>query len=132
MDESPAKLLNYVDGRLCTPRDGRYLDVHEPAVGQCFARCPDSTADDVDAAVHAAAGAFPAWSATAAAQRAAVLNSIADGVEARLDEFAAAESRDSGKPVALARSLDIPRAIANVRFFAAAITQFSSEAHVMG
>jgi aminomuconate-semialdehyde/2-hydroxymuconate-6-semialdehyde dehydrogenase len=132
MDESLAKLCNYVDGRLCAPRGGRYLDVYEPAIGQRFALCPDSTADDVDAAVSAAARAFPVWSATPAEQRAAILNRIADGIEARVDEFAAAESRDSGKPVALARSLDIPRAIANLRFFAAAITQFSSEAHVMG
>jgi aminomuconate-semialdehyde/2-hydroxymuconate-6-semialdehyde dehydrogenase len=132
MDESLAKLLNYVDGRLCTPRDGRFLDVHEPATGHRFALCPDSTGDDVDAAVRAATGACPAWSALAAAERAVVLNRLADGVEARLDEFAAAESRDSGKPVALARSLDIPRAIANLRFFAAAITQFASEAHAMG
>jgi aminomuconate-semialdehyde/2-hydroxymuconate-6-semialdehyde dehydrogenase len=131
MDESLAKLSNYVDGRLCPPRDGRYLHVSEPAIGQSFALCPDSTGDDVDAAVHAADRAFPTWSATPAAQRAAILNRVADGIEARLDEFAAAESRDSGKPVALARGLDIPRAIANLRFFAAAITQFSSEAHVM-
>src|SRR4249920_3492148 len=132
MDESLAKLSNYVDGRLCAPRDGRYLDVHEPAIGKRFALCPDSTGDDVEAAVGAAAAAFPAWSATPPAQRAAVLNRIADGIEARLDEFAAAESRDSGKPVALARSLDIPRSIANLRFFAAATTQFASEAHAMG
>jgi aminomuconate-semialdehyde/2-hydroxymuconate-6-semialdehyde dehydrogenase len=132
MDESPGKLLNYVDGRLCTPRDGRFLDVYEPATGNRCAFCPDSSGDDVDTAVRAATGAFPAWSALAATERAAILNRVADGVEARLDEFAAAESRDSGKPVALARSLDIPRAIANLRFFAAAITQFASEAHAMG
>jgi len=132
MDELPAKLLNYVDGRLCAPRDGRFLDVYEPATGNRCALCPDSSGDDVDTAVRAATGAFPAWSALAAAERAAILNRVADGVEARLDEFAAAESRDSGKPVALARSLDIPRAIANLRFFAAAITQFASEAHAMG
>jgi len=59
------------------------------------------------------------------------LNRIADLLEARLEEFAQAESRDSGKPVALARSLDIPRAISNLRFFATAIAQFSSEAHAM-
>src|SRR6185369_2970105 len=61
-----------------------------------------------------------------------MMNRVADGIESRLEEFAAAESRDSGKPVALARSLDIPRAVANLRFFAAAITQFGSEAHAMG
>ena len=109
-----------------------YLEVFEPAIGAVYARCPDSGAADVDAAVAAALRAFPAWAATSAAERAMVLNRIADLIESRLDEFAAAESRDSGKPVALARSLDIPRAIANLRFFAAAITQFGSEAHAMG
>ncbi len=132
MDDPLARLSNYVDGHLCAPRGGRYLDVQEPAIGQRFALCPDSTGDDVEVAVRAAAAAFPAWSATAPVQRAAFLNRIADGIEARLDEFAAAESRDSGKPVTLARRLDIPRAIANLRFFAAATTQFASEAHAMG
>ncbi|HEX6832084.1 MAG TPA: aldehyde dehydrogenase, partial [Rudaea sp.] len=120
------------DGRLEAPRDGRFIDVHEPATGTVYARCPDSQADDIDAATQAAQRAFPAWSALPAADRAAILNRIADRIEAQLDEFAAAESRDSGKPLALARSLDIPRAIANLRFFAAAATQFGSEAHAMG
>ena len=132
MSANPIQLTNYIDGRLCAPRSGRYLDVYEPATGTHYADCPDSAADDIDAAVTAARRAFPAWSATPAAQRAQVLNRIADRIEAQLDEFAEAESRDSGKPVALARSLDIPRAVANLRFFAAAITQFSSEAHAMG
>src|SRR5258707_5478225 len=123
---------NYIDGRLCAPRHGRYLDVHEPAIGVAYAQCPDSDAADIDAAVGAAQGAFPSWAATPAAQRAQVLNRIADQIEARLEEFAAAESRDSGKPLSLARSLDIPRAVSNLRFFAAAVTQFSSEAHGMG
>src|SRR6185369_12722440 len=125
-------LANYIDGRLCAPRTARYLDVFEPATGQPYADCPDSGQDDVNAAVEAAQRAFPMWSATPSSQRALLLNRIADHLEARLDEFAAAESRDSGKPVALARSVDIPRAVSNLRFFAAAATQFASEAHVMG
>src|SRR3954464_8022260 len=99
-------LANYIDGRLCAPRTARYLDVYEPATGKVYADCPDSGAEDVNAAVAAAQRAFPVWAATPAAQRAALLNHIADRLEARLDEFAAAESRDSGKPVALARSVD--------------------------
>jgi aminomuconate-semialdehyde/2-hydroxymuconate-6-semialdehyde dehydrogenase len=83
----------------------------------------------VDAAVAAARRAFPAWSALPAADRAAWINKLADALEARLDEFAAAESRDVGKPLALARNLDIPRAVSNLRFFAAAATQFASESH---
>ena len=122
-------LANFIDGRLCAPRAGRYLDVFEPATGASYAACPDSDTADVAAAVAAAQRAFGAWAATPTAQRAAIMNRIADRIEARLDEFARAESRDNGKPVTLARSLDIPRAVANLRFFAAAITQFSSESH---
>ncbi len=132
MIDSPQMLSNYIDGRLCAPRSGAYLEVFEPAVGAVYARCPDSDAADVDAAVAAASRAFPAWSAAPAAERAIVLNRIADLIETRGEEFASAESRDSGKPIALARSLDIPRAVANLRFFAAAITQFGSESHAMG
>ncbi|MCM2355541.1 MAG: aldehyde dehydrogenase, partial [Arenimonas sp.] len=70
-----------------------------------------------------------AWSNLPAAERAAWMNRLADALEARLDDFAAAESRDVGKPLSLARNLDIPRAVANLRFFAAAATQFASESH---
>lgn len=126
----PIRLANLVDGRLQAPRSGRYLDVHEPATGTVFAHCPDSDAADVDDAVAAARRAFPAWAALSPERRAALLNRLADLVERDLDPLARLESRDSGKPVRLARELDIPRAVANLRFFAAAITQWSSESHV--
>jgi aminomuconate-semialdehyde/2-hydroxymuconate-6-semialdehyde dehydrogenase len=132
MDDSAIRLTNYLDGRTAAPDSGRYLDVFEPAAGKVFAHCPDSGADDIAAAVAAAQRAFTAWSRAPAAERARLLDRIADLLESKLDAFAQAESRDSGKPVALARSLDIPRAVANLRFFAAAATQFASEAHAMG
>jgi aminomuconate-semialdehyde/2-hydroxymuconate-6-semialdehyde dehydrogenase len=122
-------LANYIDGTLQPPRAGRYLDVYEPAVGDVYAHCPDSDAEDIATAIDAAQRAFPGWSTLSAEERSGCLQRIADALHARLEEFAAAESRDSGKPLALARSLDIPRAIANLRFFAAAITQFASETH---
>jgi len=125
----PILLSNLVDGRLCAPLAGRYLEVHEPAVGRVFARCPDSTSADVDAAVAAAQRAAAGWAATPAETRARLLNRLADLVERDLEALAALESRDSGKPVKLARELDIPRAIANLRFFAAAITQWAGESH---
>jgi aminomuconate-semialdehyde/2-hydroxymuconate-6-semialdehyde dehydrogenase len=124
-------LANLIDGRPRAPRAGRYLDVVEPAVGRAFAQCPASEAGDVADAVAAASRAAPGWAATPAETRAACLARLADLVEARLETFAAAESQDSGKPLTLARSLDIPRAIANLRFFAAAATQWSSESHAM-
>jgi aminomuconate-semialdehyde/2-hydroxymuconate-6-semialdehyde dehydrogenase len=124
-------LGNLIDGRIVAPWRGAYLDVFEPATGAVFARCPDSDAADVDAAVAAAKRAAPAWAATPAEQRARLLNRLADLVERDLDALAALESRDAGKTVKLAESLDIPRAVSNLRFFAAAITQWPSEAHPM-
>src|SRR5579885_622521 len=123
-------LANLIDGALRAPATGAYLDVFEPATGKAYARCPDSDRRDVDAAVRAAQRAAPAWGALSHGERARHLHRLADAVEARLDQLAREESRDTGKPVALARSVDIPRAVANLRFFAEAITQSSGEAHV--
>lgn len=126
----PRQLANLIDGRSVAPADDRWLDVFEPATGKVFARCPASTQADVDRAVEAARQAAASWAATAPENRARLLNRLADLVEAEIDALAELESRDSGKPVALARQVDIPRAVSNLRFFAAAITQWSSEAHV--
>lgn len=123
------RLSHLIDGQARSAGGGAWLDVFEPATGQAYGHCPDGTGDDVAAAVSAAERAFPAWSALPAADRAAWIESLADALEARVDAFAAAESRDVGKPLALARNLDIPRAVANLRFFAAAATQFASESH---
>lgn len=123
-------LANLIDGELRAPAGGTYLDVFEPATGQIYAHCPDSDARDVEAAVAAAQRAAPAWAALSIGQRAGHLQKLADAIEARLGELAREESRDTGKPVILARSVDIPRAVANLRFFADAIGQWASEAHV--
>ena len=79
--------------------------------------------------MRAAQAAFPAWSALPGSERARWLQRLADALEARLEEFAQAESRDAGKPITLARDVEIPRAISNLRFFAAAAMQFASESH---
>lgn len=123
------RLSHLIGGQARTASGGDWLDVFEPATGLAYAGCPDGSVDDVDAAVDAAREAFPAWSALPAGERAAWINRLADALEARLDAFAAAESKDVGKPLALARNLDIPRAVSNLRFFAAAATQFASESH---
>ncbi|MDQ6647061.1 MAG: aldehyde dehydrogenase [Pseudomonadota bacterium] len=125
------RLTNLIAGQPQAPRSRAWLDVHEPATGACFMLCPDSSADDVDAAVEAARGAAQGWAATPIEQRAALLLRLANLVESRLGEFAALESRDSGKPVAVARALDIPRALSNLRFFAAAVIGWGSESHAM-
>lgn len=124
-------LANHIDGRSVPQISGACLDDIEPATGLVQALVPDSDAGDVDLAVAAARRAFPAWSATPAAERSRLLLALADAVESDLEAFAQAESRDTGKPIALARRLDIPRAIANLRFFATAILHTSSELHPM-
>jgi aminomuconate-semialdehyde/2-hydroxymuconate-6-semialdehyde dehydrogenase len=125
------KLSNYL-GALCAPINGAFLDNVEPATGQVYSQVPDSDAADLELAVAEAARAWPEWRMQSADHRARILNAIADGIERRLPELARAEAVDNGKPLSLARSLDIPRAAANFRFYAAALTQFASEAHPMG
>ena len=123
------QLTQHIGERARPALSGRWLDVHEPATGRRYALCPDGDGDDVEAAVEAAQAAFPTWSNLTAGERARWLNRLADALESRLADFAAAESRDAGKPLALARDAEIPRAVANLRFFAAAALQFASESH---
>ncbi|HUH31317.1 MAG TPA: aldehyde dehydrogenase [Rhodanobacter sp.] len=128
---SPVRLANLIDGQLRAPQHAAWLNVVEPAVGATFAQCPDSDSSDVDVAVAAAARAAAAWASTPVEERARLLQRLADLIEARVDEFAALESRNTGKPLRLARQLDIPRAMSNLRYFAAAITTWGSESHAM-
>jgi aminomuconate-semialdehyde/2-hydroxymuconate-6-semialdehyde dehydrogenase len=121
---------NFINGAFVPPRAGAYLDDIAPATGEVLAQIPDSDRDDVADAVRAAKAAFPAWSKTPAETRSRLLLKLADLIEQHLDELALLESEDNGKPVALAKRLDIPRAVANFRFFATAILHHASEAHV--
>jgi aminomuconate-semialdehyde/2-hydroxymuconate-6-semialdehyde dehydrogenase len=129
MRDSRLRLANFIDGEFRAPQSARYLPVVEPATGSVYAEVPDSGAADVDAAVAAASRAAPAWAAQSPSARAAILRRIADLIESRLDPLAEEESRDSGKPVAAARTVDIPRAVANFRFFASMAESFASESH---
>jgi aminomuconate-semialdehyde/2-hydroxymuconate-6-semialdehyde dehydrogenase len=125
------RIHNYIAGEMVLPVSGRYLDNVDPAIGAVYSQVPDSDAADLDSALEAAKTAFPAWRDLPAADRSAYLHRIADLIDERCEAFARAESIDSGKPITLARTLDIPRSSANLRFFAAAGTQFFSEAHPM-
>lgn len=122
-------IKNYINGQEQLPLSGNWLDNYEPATGEVYAEIPDSNADDVARAYQAAREAFPIWSNTTLDKRSRILLKIADLIEANLDRLAEAESKDNGKPLWLAKAVDIPRASANFRFFAHAITQFASEAH---
>jgi aminomuconate-semialdehyde/2-hydroxymuconate-6-semialdehyde dehydrogenase len=124
------KIRNFIDGKFVEPIGGKYLENIEPATSRPYSLVPDSEAQDVELAVAAAEKAFPAWSKTPAADRSRVLLRIADLIERDLEKLARAESIDTGKPLALARSLDIPRAASNFRFFATAILHTENEAHV--
>ena len=108
---------------------GAWRPVFEPASAEVYAEVADGGETEVLQAVTAAEAAFPSWAALAPSARARWLERLADALEARLALFAAAESRDAGKPLALARDIEIPRAVANLRFFAHAATQFASESH---
>lgn len=123
------RILNYVGGEHVEPRSGDWLDDVDPSVGRPWAQVPDSDARDVEAAVEAAGAAFPVWSRTRAAERSRILLEIADRIERDLYRLALEECVDSGKPLEVARSVDIPRAVANFRFFATAILHASSELH---
>ncbi len=122
---------NHIDGRQVPAASGATLDNWEPATGAVSGTLPDSDGVDVAAAVRAAERAFPAWASTPAAERSRTLHRLAEALRARLAELAQAESADTGKPLSLAASMDIPRAVANFDFFADAASQFSSEAHPM-
>jgi aminomuconate-semialdehyde/2-hydroxymuconate-6-semialdehyde dehydrogenase len=117
----PLVINNFIDGEFVAPRNGQYIDNFHPATGKVYGKLADSDKSDVDAAVQAAKRAFKTWSKTTPTERSKLLNKVADLIESRLQEFAEAESRDQGKPVTLAKTVDIPRVCSNFRFFAGAI-----------
>jgi aminomuconate-semialdehyde/2-hydroxymuconate-6-semialdehyde dehydrogenase len=123
-------IRNFIDGEFVEPAGGKYLDNIEPATGKLYSQVPDSDARDVELAVAAAEKAFESWSKTPTAERSRILLRVADLIERELEKLARAESIDTGKPLSLARSLDIPRAASNFRFFATAILHTENEAHV--
>lgn len=123
------QLLNLIDGRLQAAQKGSWLETIEPATGQVYAQIPDSDAGDIELAVSAAQQAFGSWSETEPELRSAYLMRLADLIDRDCEQLAADESQDSGKPLSLARQVDIPRAALNFRFFATAIQHFSSESH---
>ena len=123
------KIKNFINGEYLFPEADRWIDNYNPAIGEVYGQIPNSSKEDVEKAVEAARVAFPKWSNTTIEKRSQILSKIAQLIQDRLPELAAAESKDNGKPLKLAKSIDIPRAAANFQFFANAISQFSSESH---
>ncbi|HSY76791.1 MAG TPA: aldehyde dehydrogenase family protein, partial [Bacteroidia bacterium] len=125
------KILNYIDGELVVPVKGKYLDNYNPSLGKVYSTLPDSDEEDVNRAYEAAGKAFPVWSSMKKEERSEWMMRLANLLEKRLEGFAKAETIDNGKPLWLSRSVDIPRAVSNLSFFATAILHFASEAHSM-
>ena len=122
-------ILNYINGNYCEPLEGGWLDNYNPSNGEVYSKIANSTSEDISAAYEAARDAFPGWSSTTIGERSRIMLKIAQLIEDNLDRLAAAEAKDNGKPLSLAKTVDIPRASSNFRFFGNAITQFSSDAH---
>jgi betaine-aldehyde dehydrogenase len=122
MTGSSEKVLvrNFVDGKHCDAADGRTADLVDPSTGAVFGSAPVSGAADVDAAMRAAAAAFATWRDSTPSDRQKALLKIADAIEARADELVAAESRNTGKPIGLTASEEIPPMVDQIRFFAGA------------
>ena len=122
-------IKNYINGEYVNPVSDSWIDNYNPSNGEIYGQIPDSINEDVETAYKAAQTAFLSWSETSLEERSQILSKIAQLITEKLPELAAAEAKDNGKPLHVAKSIDIPRAAANFQFFANAITQFASEAH---
>lgn len=127
----PYHLENYIGGNFIGPLSGQFIDNFNPATGDLYGQIPNSNDKDVDAAVNAAAKAFPGWSSATAEKRFSILNRIAELIDENLEQLALAETNDNGKPLWLSKEVDIPRASSNFRFFATALMHFAAESHSM-
>jgi betaine-aldehyde dehydrogenase len=115
-----AKLANFVGGAKLPAQEGETTEVINPSTGEAYAEAPLSRAADVDAAFAAAAAAFPGWRDATPAERSLALLRIADTIAARAEELVRIECENTGKPLALMRSEEIPPLVDQIRFFAAA------------
>tara|TARA_B100000768_G_C11263111_1_gene369730 strand:- start:258 stop:1700 length:1443 start_codon:yes stop_codon:yes gene_type:complete len=122
-------IKNYINGEYVNPVSDSWIDNYNPSNGEIYGQIPDSINEDVENGYKAAQTAFLSWSETSLEERSQILSKIAQLITEKLPELAAAEAKDNGKPLHVAKSIDIPRAAANFQFFANAITQFASEAH---
>ncbi len=125
------KIQNFINGKLQDSLSGAVMDNYNPATGKVYSTIPDSDEADVKLAVEAAKKAFPVWKEFSNEQRYACLNRLSELIEENLENLALAESTDNGKPLWLAKKVDIPRAASNFKFFATAIMHFASESHEM-
>lgn len=124
------KISNYIGGEFVAPISGKYFDNIEPATGKVYSLIPDSDGADVESAVITANKVKESWSTASIEQRSTIMMKIADLIDRDLEQLARAETIDNGKPISLARVVDIPRASANFRFYASAIVNYATHAHI--
>src|ERR1700741_3486592 len=124
-------IKNYINGELVEPVSKKYLDNVDPSRGKVYSYIPDSDEQDVEMAIAAANAAFPAWSITPKDVRSKYLLKIAALIEKNLDKLALAESIDNGKPLKLAKTVDIQRAAANFHFYGKVILHYAAHTHSM-
>jgi aminomuconate-semialdehyde/2-hydroxymuconate-6-semialdehyde dehydrogenase len=122
-------IQNFIHGEFVPALAKKTLDNYEPATACAYTTLPASDASDVEKAVQSCEQAFPAWSALSFHERSQYLNRMAALIEENLSELARAEAIDNGKPMAVAKMVDIPRSAANFRFFAGAILQTTGESY---
>ena len=125
------KIFNYINGNLVNSKENKWLENYNPAIGEVYSLIPDSDNQDVESAYIAAQEAFPLWSNKTIKERSEILQKIANLITEKIDELSFAESVDNGKPLALAKKVDIPRAATNMSFFASAILHEKSDAYQM-
>lgn len=125
------KILNFMGGEFRAPLKGEFLENFNPSTGKQLSLVADSTGEDIELAVQSAKAAFPTWSRLKAQERAAWLLKLADKIRDHAQELAEIESEDQGKPVWLAREMDISRVEANFRYFAGAILHAQNESTQM-
>lgn len=125
------KLNNFIFGEYVVPASGHYLDNYNPATGKVYSQVADSEVKDLNHAVSVAKTAFQTWQQVGFKERAEILHRVADLIDQNCEALARAESFDQGKPYQLAKSLDIPRASENFRYFASLILQSTNQASLM-
>jgi len=111
---------NIIGGEVRAPADGRLMDIVNPATGETYAAAPNSSAEDVDRAFRAAARAFESWRWSTPGDRQRALLELADTIEENAEDLVAVESENTGKPIGLTTSEEIPQVLDHLRFFAGA------------
>ncbi|MEZ6097295.1 MAG: aldehyde dehydrogenase [Pirellulaceae bacterium] len=122
-------IRSYINGQFVEPDSGEWIEVFEPATGNVYAKVADSNRADIDSAVEAAKAAREEWGNASIEHRSTWLKRLAAGLEHHIDKFAKIESKDGGKPITLARQIEIPRSVLNLRFFASLIMGSRESAH---